>query len=119
MYCYKQLRLESDDRNICQMDLVHLTNTHSADFRHYGLDWNRNYQPPSSQHNTYWQWQHSDGSSSDGFHQQSVFNSNQWDASSPPQPEHSFGDLQSSTFRPKSGSEWNHPYFRYILYQFL
>jgi len=97
------------------MDLVHSTNTHAADYMHYGLDFNRNYHHESpSQHNTYWQWQHSDGSSSDGFHQQSILNTNySWDASSPAQQDYADGGgLQSPPFRPKSAPEWNNPYFR-------
>lgn len=94
---------------------MHLTNKHTAEYKHYGLDWNKiNHHQTPSQHNAYWQWQHSDGSSSDGIYQQNVFNLNQWDASSPPQPEHAFGNLQSPPYRPKSVSEWNHPYFRYL-----
>lgn len=101
------------------MDLVHSTTAHAADYRHYGLDLNRNhYHRHESQHNAYWQWQHSDGSSSDGFHQQSINNGNQWDASSPPQPKiHcAFGGPQSPLFRPKIAPERNYPdhYNRYL-----
>jgi len=97
-----------------QMDLVHSTNSHTTDYSQYSLDLNKNDHESPSQHNAYWQWQHSDGSSSDGFHQQIIYNANQWDTRSLLQQDNcTIRGMQSPPFRPKSAPEsWNRPYFR-------
>lgn len=108
------------------MDLAHSINSHTADYRQYSLqDLNRNnhYNHHNlSQHNVYWQWQHSDGSSSDGFHQPSIFNANHWDSSSPPHQDAACTTTNTNitvddllpypSYRTKSITEWNHPYLR-------
>lgn len=96
------------------MDLVHSTNSHAAGYKRYGLDMNRNHHHESPQHNAYWQWQHSDGSSSEGFYQQSsIFNANHWDVNKPLQQDACGVDVQSSPYLTKHVSEWNDSCFRY------
>uniref|UniRef100_A0A2S2QH40 Protein atonal n=1 Tax=Sipha flava TaxID=143950 RepID=A0A2S2QH40_9HEMI len=94
------------------MDMMHSTNSHAAGYKRYGLDLNRNHDE-SSQHNAYWQWQHSDGSSSEGFHQQSsIFNANHWDVNRPLQPDACSVDMQPSPYFTKHVPEWNDTCFR-------
>lgn len=131
------------------MDLMrHSTNTHgSSDFaHHYGpLDFNGNHHHDHhghglEHHNAYWQWQHSDGSSSDGFghHRRpaQIHSANdrhilhRWDAASdgrPPQAgpaqqqdadEFTTGLLHQSPppYRPKDVADWNRSCFGYVPY---
>jgi hypothetical protein len=103
----------SSNKNILMMDMMHSTNSHAAGYKRYGLDLNRNHDE-SSQHNAYWQWQHSDGSSSEGFHQQSsIFNANHWDVNRPLQPDACSVDMQPSPYFTKHVPEWNDTCFRY------
>lgn len=102
------------------MDMVHSTNTLSTDYRHYSLALNLNDSKnhhQSSQHHTYWQWQHSDGSSSEGLHQQSVINVNHWDTDNSPPPQRDVGSLngpQSPLYLWSTRTtKWDNSYLRY------
>lgn len=98
------------------MDLLHSNNAH-VDYSPYGHGLNKNH-AEQSQHNTYWHWQHSDGSS-EGFpqyhhqQQQSIFNASHWHSSPPPSDDAGFA-LLSPPSRPNSAPEWNSTYFRYM-----